>query len=256
VGGAERHVGVAGEVAVDADREGEHADPDRGAAEVREVCPLRENGIAVGRHVVGDDDLLAQSEREARESRRDVVEAMLPQLGNLVGDLPEPHDRARDELRKHRHVDGEGDRVARRLALAPVDVHRVGDVVEGVERDRDRQRQLDDREVSAQQTREPGQGLRREPRVLPDRQHRDVEHDHADEQPLAAPRVQVPLIGLQRRPGEEVDGHHGQQQQRVRTGAAGVEDHAAQRDDAVAPAPRADQDREQDGRHEVPQKQW
>ena len=57
----------------------------------------------------------------------------------LVGDLVVAHDRAGDQLREHRDVGDEVQEVALRPLAAPVNVHDIRDVVEGEERDADRQ---------------------------------------------------------------------------------------------------------------------
>ncbi len=124
---------------------------------------------------VRDDDLLGQAQGEARETGRDVVQPVRAQLWQLVGDLPVAHDRARDELREHRDVRHERHRVAQCLPLAPVHVHDVGDVVERVERDADRQHQPHHGEAAAEQVREAVHLRRDETRVLPHEQRGQVE---------------------------------------------------------------------------------
>ena len=70
-------------------------------------------------------------------------------------DLAEPHDRARHQLREQRDVCGELEEIAGRLDDAAIAVDDVADGVEGVERDADREDDVEMRhgDVAAEQMR-------------------------------------------------------------------------------------------------------
>ena len=63
----------------------------------------------------------------------------MPVYVQLVGDIAVFDDGARDELREHDHVGAEVDDIALRLHIPAVDVDGVGQGLEGVEADAQRQ---------------------------------------------------------------------------------------------------------------------
>jgi len=78
---------------------------------------------------------------------------------DLWQELPGALDGAGHELREVGDVDGKRDEVTGRLRLALVDAVGVGDRLEGVEADTDRQDDVEERQVGRQP--EPTEGLHR-----------------------------------------------------------------------------------------------
>ena len=107
---ADRHVGVAREVAVDLRRVGVG-----GQRDVRARVRLRDGEHGVddrAREVVGDHDLLHEAEADQRDPRADGDLARVARLGELRQELARPHDRPRDEVREEAQVDRDVDRAA------------------------------------------------------------------------------------------------------------------------------------------------
>ena len=98
-------------------------------------------------NVVGDENLLDETDDEEGHAalqpamaivRSDCLEVLL--------DLSKPNDRSGDELREQRHVRRELEEIPRRTNHAPVAVHDVRDRVERVERNADRQNDVEVRD--------------------------------------------------------------------------------------------------------------
>jgi len=104
------------------------------------------------------------------------LSAILRRCFELVGDLVEPHDRARDELREHQDVGHERQRISQRLAGSAVHVDHVTEVVEREERNPDRQHEVQDvAAMTAERMRERTDLARGEVGVLPHRKCADVD---------------------------------------------------------------------------------
>ena len=87
----------------------------------------------------------------------ELVEVESPRAGDLRQQRRRPHDRAGDQVREERDERRELDEVPRRLDLAAIDVDDVAHRLERVERDADRQHDLEVPERDRQPR--PAQGL-------------------------------------------------------------------------------------------------
>ena len=129
-------VGVAGEVAVDLDREAPEREQHVGRAVARGRRQHRLDELASDE--VGDHDLLQQPDRDQGHRRADAHVAGVARLRDLRQDLARPDDRAGHDVREERQVHRQVDRLAR-LDDPAVHVDRVRDRLERVEADPDRQ---------------------------------------------------------------------------------------------------------------------
>ena len=130
------HIGIAGKVKIDLEREGDYAQP----------CPhaARRGGglvhIPQRADAVGQQHLLGQADDEHIHARGKLGDAARA-LAQLVVQIAVLQDRAGDELREERHERAERHEVSLRARLAAVEVYGVGHGLEGVKRYADGQRQ-------------------------------------------------------------------------------------------------------------------
>ena len=109
VGRADRHVGVAGEVAVDLHRVGEHAHPDgRGAIQRR----VGEDRVGEQGHVVGDGQLLEQAHQEELHAEVDAGPVPVLAAANLRQEVLGADDRPGHEVREEQDEEQEVAEVA------------------------------------------------------------------------------------------------------------------------------------------------
>ena len=144
---ARGHVAVAGEVEVQLEGVAQRHKPRLRGVERLRGAKARLHGHA---ERVRDDDLLEQAQRERVEARGEVVEveAAVLRVRELRHDLAVEHDGARDQLREERDEERVvEDVVARHRAL--VAVNHIGELLEGEERDAQRQRHVVEREREA-----------------------------------------------------------------------------------------------------------
>ena len=186
------HVAVAGKVEVQLIGIAQQAQPraDRGQLRVP-----REGRIDDGRDRIREEDLLDHADHEKRPADISVgrpvgtVDAL-----DILLDLPEANDGAGDELGKQRDVRREFEEVARRRNHAPVPIDHIGDRMERVERDADREHDIEKRQhrVAA----EPGRDLveisDHEVGVLEESQQREICRDRKHHAQLPAPRILPP----------------------------------------------------------------
>lgn len=136
---ADSHVRVAGEVEVNLEGVGGHA---REAADKADLGRLA-GQQRVGQHAggVGEQHLLAQAHAEQPQALSEALQRGAAVI-DLVLDVGVAHDGASHQLREHGDVHAEVQRVLLHLHLAAIDIHHVGDGLQGEERDADRQRQV------------------------------------------------------------------------------------------------------------------
>ncbi len=166
------------------------------------------------RDAVGDHDFLEQAERD--EAGCD-AELPLPARhvdlpAELMHHLRPARQRPRDRLREEDDVECVAiERIERRLGA--LQVGQIHDVVEGEERDAERQPDVERRERRAEHEAEIGQ---HKVRVFEKREHADIEHDHERQHRLPF----HPAIGDR---GKPVDRDRGDQQQDEGRTAPGIE---------------------------------
>ena len=244
------HVGVGGEVEVDLHHEGRDAHPGAEGREARERGEVLRKERGVGGRVrrqqqlisqraagIGEQGLFRQSDGEAADAGQDVPAVSLDK--ELVRDGLVAHYRPRHALVEERSVEQDVQTARLRLGIAAVDVHDVGEQLEGVKGDaygqsyvRDELRHL------------PEDGAD-EPRILEKADERDVYGAGDGDPELPAP-LRVRLFYPQRaEPGAE--GHEHEQQDVFRL-APGIENEGKDQQGHIfclpAPAQHVHQERE------------
>ena len=221
---------MSGEVKVDLERVGQHPEPraQRGQGGGR----LRRDRVPQHPHAVGQDQLLGQAHEEAPDPQVKALERLAPVV-DLAHDVHIAHDRPGDELREHRHVAAEGDRVALRRAVAAVDVDGVGHGLERVEGDAHRQRHARHRDGERERRVERGDD---QPRILEEAEQREVDRDRRNEQ---RPPHARPAVKLFHQQAVAVVHDRGKEHQHdVDRLAPGVEDQARKKQQQVPKPPR------------------
>ena len=171
---APRHVGVAGEVAVDLQREGVGRDQHVAA---RGRKGRREHRVDHRRQVVGDDDLLEEAGGDQPGAGRQVLAPDRARRRELRHQRRRPQDRARHEVREVGDEERVVDEAADRRHVAAVHVDDVGHRHERVERDAERQDDGEDRiaDVEADGRQRPRRRVDEEAGVLEEAEHGEQE---------------------------------------------------------------------------------
>ena len=179
---AERHVGIAREVEIDLEGEAEGGLPGlhhgHGLARRRGL----EDRIDEGCQRIAEEDLLRQAHAEEQDAAPEALGPVGPCIGSLVElvhDLAPAHEGAGQNLREERDVEGVADEVVgRRPASTQVD--EIHHMVEGEERDPERQHQIGVGQARAgDEVREIGE----EVQVLEGCQNREVGGDSERDRP-------------------------------------------------------------------------
>ncbi len=183
---------VAREVAVDL--EGKRVKPDHHHRAAELPRRLGEHVVHNGRHVIGDDDFQEQSVGHVVEAVPEGVRDRRAGIENLRHQGERPLDRPGHQLREERDVEGKIEKPPGRRGLSAIHVDRVAQGLEGVERDADRQddvqRGLGDAETQHLQQ---VHGLAdKEAKVFEDREQPEVECNRdRQEAPLLEPAQAV-----------------------------------------------------------------
>ena len=144
---ANAHHGVAGKVKIELQTVGDDAQPHQWGGGVGKahkggggaVCHPDDVGPQ-STDGVRQQHLFGKAEGEQGHALFDLLQAVaVPVYVQLAGDIAVFDDGARDELREHDHVGAEVDDIALRLHIPAVDVDGVGQGLEGVEADAQRQ---------------------------------------------------------------------------------------------------------------------
>ncbi len=133
------HRRVAREVAVDLDQEERRPQADRARPE---SLGRFEHAIDYHRHVVRHDYFLEQAQEEQLDAPEDLLLPHRIDALELREELLRPEDRPRDEVRKEGHVERVLEEVVAGRDLPPIDVDHVGHRLERVERDPERDDEL------------------------------------------------------------------------------------------------------------------
>jgi hypothetical protein len=181
-------VRIAGEIPVNLERERDHRQQHVQAGRRRR---RPEHRIDERRQVVGDEHLLEHAPRDepaAFDHLRGGDHARPRDLGQ---EQRRAQNRAGDQVRKIGHEQRELDQVRGRRDLAAIHVDDVADRHERVERDADRQNDVDRDRIEppperGKHRREPA---REEVEVLEEPQHAEVEHEARDERHPSPPHV-------------------------------------------------------------------
>ena len=135
---AHGHVGVAGEIEVDLQGEGDHAQPGARRGELRGGQSLV--GVPELPQIVGQQYFLAQTYREGLYAGGKPLHRVVPVV-DLISQLLILDDRPGDELGEQGDEGAEIDEIPLDRCVTPVDVDGIGHGLEGVERDADGQAQ-------------------------------------------------------------------------------------------------------------------
>ncbi len=242
---ADRHIGVAREVAVDlggvaVDRQ-EHVG-------TGVLLRHREDGVdEIARKEVGDGQLLEEPEADQHDARPDRDLAAIPRRLHLRQELRGAHDRSGDEVREEAEVEREVQQRAG-LHLAAPHVDHVRDRLEGVEAHACRQRELHqrDREREAHVAAEREHLLSEEAVVLKRTEHEQIGDDGGRDD-LALPTILTGAGDCAR--GQLVgDGHRREQQAEAHVGRR-VE-HVAGDQHRHLPRTQSTHERPREGQHE------
>ena len=144
---AHGHVGVAGEVEVQLQGEGHHTQPRPRHGEL--VGGQGQDRIPQLADVVGQQHLFGQTHGEHLHAGGELLRRV-GAVVHLVGQLLVLDDGAGDELGEQGDEGAEAHQVFGQLRVSPVDVHRVGHGLEGVEGDADGQGQFEGRHHDAE----------------------------------------------------------------------------------------------------------
>ena len=205
---AAHQVHVAGKVAVDLHRVPEHRHPQRRRGVVlRHLEDIADTEIEQER---SEHHPLEQTGQDERDGERQLLDAGRRRPLDLRQQVASPADRTDQQLGKERHEHREVDQALRLRTRLAVHFDQVGDGLERVERDADRQDDLRDRQVGAEPHGEERivQGLGEEAGVLEPRQRNEVGR-HPEGKPPAPRKPRPPVDDT----GDHVVAGDGERQQ-------------------------------------------
>ena len=139
---ADRHVGIAGEVEVELEGEGQAADPGLGGGQRGAAPPAEKAGSARWASVSAMHDLLGQADDEQHQAAAQILPSVraarvaLELRDDLVVAHQRPGDQLREEGDEHPEVEEAVD-----VPVAAAQVHQVADLLEHEEADPERQDQ-------------------------------------------------------------------------------------------------------------------
>ena len=143
----DRHIRISAEVKINLHRIGKTSDPGSQHRSLR--CAQYCDRLIDTSHVVGDQNFFPKSLQKPHHTVAEFPDRHRP-FHQLLFHVRIPHDRSRDQLREHRHICAECDRIVLCLYFSAVNVDHIGHRLECVKRDPDRQRKLCVRNVERQ----------------------------------------------------------------------------------------------------------
>ncbi len=173
LGRAYGYVGVAREVAVNLYGE-QHGCEQECAARVGGI--ISKYGVHIGGTVVRHDNLFEQSPEDLAHAVHRLCIVEMPLLQELRQEIGGAFDRSGDELGKERQECGKGNEVMCGLYLPAVNVYGIGQGLEGVETDTDRQNQVQEQAIGLA-TKEFGKGTDKEIVVLVRAEDSEIKQD-------------------------------------------------------------------------------
>ena len=138
---ADRGGRVTGKIAEDLAAESERRDPRIQRA--RNLVAVVDHLRGCGQKTVGEHDLLEQAERHQRQSETQHIRAGAARLRELRHQFSRAHDRPSNQMREEGHEQRIVEEVGCRLGAAQIHIERVGHRCKGVERDADRQHDIE-----------------------------------------------------------------------------------------------------------------
>ena len=180
-GRADRAGRIAGEVEKDLSGEGDHAHP--GVERDERSAVTKDSVGGAGEHGVGQNDFLEQAQSHERQTPKKTPCLRPWRSEQLRQKISGAHDWTGDQLREERNGENEITQRFRRLHHAAIDVQSVGKRMERVERNPDRQQNIqvrwliDDPDARHQ----PLEVLEQEVPVFEEPQHAQIHADTGDQ---------------------------------------------------------------------------
>ena len=173
-----RHIRITGKIKVDLQRESSSTRPGPQNADITCQCAQALPQFA---HRIRQKHFFTQTDHQQAEAVSDFVPCLLP-VTQLGAQLIITHNRARDQLRKKRHIGGKTNQTVFRRHGIAVDIHHIGHYLKRVKRDAERQR-----DRAGQQLPQPN-GFQDKARIFEYHQKPKVDHQRRDQpQPLTLP---------------------------------------------------------------------
>jgi len=140
------HIGIAGEIVIDLDREHKNAEPDRSCASCRKVAGKIGFGKLAGN--VCDKDLFCKTNKESCGSAPDILEAFAAVV-NFKGNVRISYYRTRNELGIERNIHEEFHIVMLGFNVAFININSIAEGLEGIEAYTDRKREFRNRNIKS-----------------------------------------------------------------------------------------------------------
>ena len=141
-----RHIGIAGEVIINLDREHKNAEPDRGGASCCKVTGKISFGELAGN--VCDKDFFCKTNKESCCSAPDILEVFTAVV-NFHRNVGVSYDRTRNELGIERNIHEEFHIVMLGFNVALINVNSIAEGLEGIEAYTDRKREFRNRKIKS-----------------------------------------------------------------------------------------------------------
>ena len=229
---AYRHIRIAGEVKVDLDGKGQHAQPGPGHGQV----PRRHGLVALPQHahVVGDEHLFSQADDEHLDAGGKLLHGAGPAV-DLISQILVFDDRAGDQLGEQGNEGAEVDQRPLGPGVPPVDIDGVAHGLEGVKGDADGQMDVQDRhEVQPHRLKGGGQKVP----VFKKAQQRQVEKHRRRHRPAGASVVAPGLTSLHQHPMGVVDQGGSYHDDHIDPLAPGIKEQAYRQKGQIPPLQR------------------
>ena len=188
---ADGHIRISAKVKIDLQCIGADSDPvgHHGNIAVRQ----RTDGGVQGAEIVGQQDFFAQAENKPLCAFPE-IDPVRGANAELLLHIPVLDNRARNELREQGQVQGEAQKALLRSHVLPVHVENIGQRLEGIKRDSDRQRQ---RRVMDVQSRQGVECIHQESEVFKESQHQQVHEQGEEHGPFAGTSLFLGSANLQ-----------------------------------------------------------
>ena len=185
------------------------------------------------RHVICNEDFLAESINEAHHAVREIVKGFVAML-DLLLDIVIAHDRTCDELREERDVESDIQDTPLSLCLVIINIEEIGEQLECEERDADGERDVDGGKIRMQQQSRFVRGKRQ---ILENEQQADVERSASDE-PVSPHLLRAPRCLADPEADKPASDDRNDHEEYEDGLAPGIEQQACGEQEAVAERPR------------------
>ena len=242
------HVGVAGEVEVQLEGEGHHAQPRTGHGEL--FRGERLVAVPEHTHIVGDEQFLGQTYHEDLHAGGELVRGGGTRV-DLIAQILVFDDGAGDELGEQGDKSAEVENGALGTGVAPVHIHGVAHGLEGVEGDADGQMDAQNGGVDADGLQRAGQKVP----ILEEHQQQKVEEDRAAHDHLGRRDAAGLFIVLHQQAVGEVDDGGQEHDQHIFLLPPVIEEQGGHQQDQVAELP-GHHEVDAQGQHQKPEHEY